>query len=117
MIVNYLKLVVLGLTFELTLGGILYPQTSETRSVLTLDGLWQFSLREPADTDLDLIAVPSSYNDLTTNSSLRDYFGNVWYQKEFYVPKSWEGNRIWIRFSSVTYSAEVVFILFFFNLI
>lgn len=54
--------------------------------------------------------VPSSYNDVGEDITLRDHVGVVWYDRRFHVPYSWgsTGQRIWLRFSSVHYAAEVV---------
>lgn len=53
--------------------------------------------------------VPSSYNDMTEDPSLRDHVGTVWYDRNFFIPNSWiDNNRIWIRFGSVHYEAIVV---------
>ena len=54
--------------------------------------------------------VPSSYNDITVNSTIRDHVGWVWYQKTFFVPKRWstEKQRVFVRFGSVHYTALVV---------
>lgn len=54
--------------------------------------------------------VPSSYNDITQDKSLRDHVGVVWYDRRFFVPDTWEkeGFRVWLRFSSVHYFAQVV---------
>lgn len=51
--------------------------------------------------------VPSSFNDIGQDKSLRDFVGWVWYDTSFYVPSSWsnELNRILLRFSSVHYYA------------
>lgn len=52
--------------------------------------------------------VPSSYNDITEDPSLRDHVGVVWYDRTFYVPQSYSKQRVWIRFGSVHYLAVVV---------
>ncbi|XP_030751685.1 beta-glucuronidase-like isoform X2 [Sitophilus oryzae] len=107
-------------------GGILYPRESETRQIQSLDGLWNFvvmnnsnpvlgfkqhwhkkSLRE-LDLDVQLMPVPSSYNDITTDWQIRDHVGLVWYERTFFVPKFWsEIGRVWLRFESVSYAAQV----------
>lgn len=56
--------------------------------------------------------VPSSYNDITTSRNLRDHVGAVWYQRTFFVPSSWRDQRIFIRFGSVNYLAQVVSIFY-----
>ncbi|KAJ8722165.1 hypothetical protein PYW08_004567 [Mythimna loreyi] len=106
-------------------GGPLYPRASETRDLRTLDGLWNFR-KSPSDPetgykagwfeqDLDktgpviTMPVPSSYNDVGEDITLRDHVGVVWYDRRFYVPSWWgtSGQRVWLRFSSVHYAAEV----------
>ncbi|CAH0563529.1 unnamed protein product [Brassicogethes aeneus] len=112
---------------EIHLGGILFPKESETRQVISLDGLWNFvvpntrkpfegfedhwykrSLNELEDKKVILMPVPSSYNDITTDPSIRDHVGIVWYDRTFFVPKYWSDiGRTWIRFESVSYAAQV----------
>ncbi|XP_076647331.1 beta-glucuronidase [Halictus rubicundus] len=106
------------------LPGMLYPRESESREVKTLDGLWDFTV-SPSDDSLkgykeawyasDLsktgkvmqMPVPSSYNDITTSRELRDHIGAVWYQRTFFVPSSWREQRVFVRFGSVNYLAQV----------
>ncbi|XP_068913964.1 beta-glucuronidase-like [Tenebrio molitor] len=122
-----LNLAYLVISFACTEAGILYPRVSETREQISLDGLWNFALTDPTNTtkghddawylrdlravdslDVDLMPVPSSYNDIGTDGfGLRDHVGPVWYQRSFIVPKSWNGRRVWIRFSSACYAADV----------
>lgn len=55
--------------------------------------------------------VPSSYNDILVDKKIRDHVGLVWYDKSFFVPESWSQNhgyRVWLRFGSVHYAAQVV---------
>ncbi|XP_036330355.1 beta-glucuronidase-like isoform X1 [Rhagoletis pomonella] len=105
--------------------GLLYPRESESREVRTLDGIWRFlrsDVNNPMEgvrngwykDDLDKVKptlpmpVPSSYNDISPDSDLRDHIGTVWYEKKFFVPHSWNTDqRIWLRFGSVHYAAIV----------
>lgn len=52
--------------------------------------------------------VPSSYNDVTNDMKIRDHVGLVWYDRTFFLSENWKSKRVWLRFSSVTYAAEVV---------
>ncbi len=54
--------------------------------------------------------VPSSYNDITQNASLRDFVGWVWYDRQVWIPDSWtKGDKtIRLRFGSVHYNAIAV---------
>ncbi|XP_014212257.1 beta-glucuronidase [Copidosoma floridanum] len=106
------------------LPGLLYPRESESREIKSLDGFWDFAVPSVNDPqkglremwyaeDLSKVAkvmqmpVPSSYNDITTSSELRDYVGPVWYEKTFFVPQSWRDKRVFLRFGSVNYLAQV----------
>lgn len=61
--------------------------------------------------------VPASYNDIGEDASLRDHVGLVWYDRRFHVPPWWgtAQQRVWLRFSSVHYAAQVVSALIFLN--
>ena len=52
--------------------------------------------------------VPSSYNDITANASIRDHVGWVWYDRDFFTPAEWSlGRVVNLRFGSVHYFAKV----------
>jgi beta-glucuronidase len=94
---------------------MLSTRTSPTRDVVSLDGLWRFALDTSAgaepwagrlDTSLEA-PVPASYNDLFVDSAIRDHVGVVWYQRDARVPRGWNGERIVLRFGSVTHAATV----------
>ena len=94
---------------------MLKPQTSATRELLNLDGLWRFTIddgrqREPWTTTLHgslEAAVPASYNDLFTDSAIRDHVGWVWYQRTVRVPRGWNGERVVLRLDAATHQARV----------
>ena len=94
---------------------MLKPQISPTREVLTLDGLWGFSVDRgdlsapwtgPLDSGLEM-PVPSSYNDIHVDLKLREHVGLVWYQRTVRVPRGWRGERVLLRFESATHEAQV----------
>lgn len=104
--------------------GLLYPRASETRIVRSLDGIWNFVRSDTNDQDegfreqwflKDLresrsvinMPVPSSYNDVVEDDKVRDHVGKVWYDRKFFVPHSWETERVWVRFGSINYEGEV----------
>ncbi|XP_012224049.1 beta-glucuronidase isoform X2 [Linepithema humile] len=110
--------------FPAPLPGLLYPRESESREVKSLDGLWDFVVSPEADArkgykerwfindlskagEIIKMPVPSSYNDITTSQALRDHVGAVWYQRTFFVPSSWKDQRVFVRFGSVNYLAQV----------
>ena len=106
--------------------GMLYPRESETRQIKNLDGLWSFRADNSQNRNAGfeqkwyaqdlaktgpviLMAVPSSYNDITQDDSLRTFIGWVWYDRIVYVPKSWltEELRVVLRFQSAHYNTIV----------
>ncbi|MBI1281844.1 MAG: beta-glucuronidase [Anaerolineaceae bacterium] len=91
---------------------MLYPQTNAKRQMIDLSGFWNIhfdpdnSGRFGAGFDGgEIIAVPASWNDQLNDR--RDYFGTAWYQTTFSLPWGWRGQRIFVRFNSVNYLADV----------
>jgi beta-glucuronidase len=93
---------------------MLTPRPSSSREYLRLDGLWRFRFDPfaegagarwwsgplPGGREMP---VPASYNDLVTDPAERDYVGEVWYQREVWVPGSWAGRRIVLRCDAATH--------------
>ncbi|MBC7319550.1 beta galactosidase jelly roll domain-containing protein, partial [bacterium] len=99
---------------------MLYVTETETRELKDLSGIWRFKVdenneglerkwfKEPLK-DTILMPVPSSYNDITQDPQIRDHIGMVWYETEFFIPKSWQNRRIFVRVGSASHTA-IVFI-------
>ncbi|MET9830784.1 beta-glucuronidase [Streptomyces sp. NPDC006385] len=94
---------------------MLKPRPTATRELVNLDGLWRFAVGEsagarpwtgPLDTTLEA-AVPASYNDLFTDSAIRDHVGWVWYQRSVRVPRGWSGERVLLRLDAATHEGKV----------
>ncbi len=94
---------------------MLYPQSNPLRQSIDLSGFWDFRF-DPDDAGLSAgwpegfpdgspIAVPASWNDQFED--WRDYLGPAWYQTRFDLPWGWEQRRVYLRFGSVNYLAEV----------
>jgi beta-glucuronidase len=96
---------------------MLYPIVTETRTIIDLNGIWNFKLdlgigfqdnwQNAKLTDTMSMAVPSSYNDIGVNASIRDHVGWVWYEREFSVPVALQSERVVLRFGSATHLAKV----------
>jgi beta-glucuronidase len=97
---------------------MLRPQDTSTRERKGLNGLWQFALDPNAEgrtarwfaerlSDAREMAVPASFNDIAADAAVRDYFGDVWYQRTVWVPRGWQGQRIVLHFESATHRATV----------
>lgn len=94
---------------------MLTPRMTESRTIVSLDGLWMFRLdykNEGIESNWHQgvpetrpIAVPASYNDLYTEQEIRDFVGDAWYEKTFSFHP--EGERLVLRFGSVTHRATV----------
>ncbi|MFF4618948.1 glycoside hydrolase family 2 TIM barrel-domain containing protein [Nonomuraea jabiensis] len=88
---------------------MLKPRSTATRELVSLDGLWRFALDGgpgPLDTTLEA-AVPASYNDLFTDSAIRDHVGWAWYQRQVRVPRGWAGERVVLRVDAATHQGRV----------
>ncbi|WP_347350747.1 beta-glucuronidase [Intrasporangium sp.] len=97
---------------------MLRPQDTATRETKRLDGIWAFRLdtdsRGRADSwyaaplpDAGEMAVPASFNDVSADAAVRDYVGDVWYQRTVRVPRGWAGQRVVLHFESATHRATV----------
>lgn len=94
---------------------MLYPQTNETRLVMSLDGFWRFKADYEGTgeehswfdglPDAREIAVPGSWNE--QYNDLFDFFGKGWYEKDVYIPEWWREKAIWLRIGSACYKAKV----------
>lgn len=94
---------------------MLYPYMTQTRTKISLDGIWDFKLlnaEERIDEGKSLenklqMPVPSSYNDIYPGREFRNHVGKMAYQREFFVTKDMTEKRLVLHFSSVTHKAEV----------
>jgi beta-glucuronidase len=97
---------------------MLRPQDNGVRETKRLDGLWQFAVdrdgrgraegwwRAPLR-DARSMPVPASYNDVLVDRAVHDHVGDVWYQRNVFVPRSWDDRRVVLRFDSATHRAIV----------
>ncbi|MFC3039188.1 beta-glucuronidase [Virgibacillus xinjiangensis] len=96
---------------------LLYPKHTLTRSVVSLDGMWKFkwdpaSIGEKENWQSGLqhtewVPVPSSFNDLFTDKDSREYAGDFWYEREFFVSSDWKDKDLDVRFGCATHKAVV----------
>lgn len=94
---------------------MLFPVNNRYRQMRDLNGFWDFAF-DSADTGQDSgwgngfvpqerIAVPASWNEQFADT--RDNLGPAWYQTQFDMAWGWETERIFLRFNSVSYLADV----------
>lgn len=97
---------------------MLAPRESRSRECRRLDGLWRFRFDPGAEgtagcwwqaplRDAREMAVPASYNDLVTDAAEREHVGDVWYQRDVWVPAAWAGRRIVLRCDAVTHRGTI----------
>jgi beta-glucuronidase len=94
---------------------MLYPLQNDLRNKLDLSGIWDFKTdpdgsgeQEDWFNGLDgarPIAVPGSWNE--QYAELFNYFDLAWYHKRTYIPRSWNGQRVFIRVGSANYFGTV----------
>lgn len=95
---------------------MLVPQLNACRDLASLDGIWDFRLQR-TDEDASgwengfvtnqVMAVPSSFNDLLVRYSDRNHWGFAWYTRSFEIPRAWADRRVVLHFGAVNYSADV----------
>jgi beta-glucuronidase len=97
---------------------MLRPQDSAARERKSLNGLWAFRLDTDGVgrddgwfrsqlADSREMPVPASFNDVAADPTVRNYFGDIWYQTRVRVPRGWDGQRIVLNFESATHRATV----------
>lgn len=96
----------------------LYPRMTKTRRIEDLAGTWDFCF-DPEGTgeekgwarsglpDPRPMPVPASFNDIFTDKASREYVGDFWYARRFFVPGEWEGTNLDMRFDAATHRADV----------
>ncbi len=93
----------------------LFPQQNDLRNALNISGIWQFKKDGDGKGEKEQwynglkqsvpIAVPGSWNEQFED--IRDYMGLVWYEQNSYVPKTWKGQKVFIRVGSANYAAKI----------
>ncbi len=96
---------------------MLFPIMTSTRTLISLNGLWNFQMDKGIGFDEKwfetglknpiLMPVPASYNDIYEGAEFRDHVGWVWYERELVIPSSFLGQRMLLRFGSVTHEAKI----------
>lgn len=96
---------------------MLYPTTTDSRTVIDLGGIWDFALDDGTGfddrwcaaplADAMTMPVPASYNDLKEGVDIRDHYGWVFYQRTVQVPAALRGQRVVLRADAVTHHARV----------
>ena len=97
---------------------MLRPQDTSTRERKSLNGLWHFALDQAGEgrsgrwfadrlPGAREMAVPASFNDIAADATVRDFFGDIWYQRTVWVPRGWQERRIVLHFESATHRATV----------
>lgn len=96
---------------------MLYPQTTVSRRVVSMDGMWKFQFDEKSEgikngwtnglPNPQSIPVPASFSDFFTDKDSREYTGDFWYETDIFVPEEWNGKEVDIRFGCATHRATV----------
>lgn len=95
---------------------MLYPQANAHRDILSLDGIYRFMPDRDGRAQAENwaaslpqqpleLAVPGSWNEQMRQ--LHDFHGEGWYERDFWVPASWAGRRIFLRVGSTAGNARL----------
>jgi beta-glucuronidase len=96
---------------------MLRPQSTATREVVCLDGVWSFDVVKttPEDdrawtsriTSRTQIPVPASYNDIFLDTDIRSHVGWVRYQRRVRIPQGWSDKRYFLRCDAATHRGRI----------
>lgn len=95
---------------------MLYPVSTRSRKVLSLDGIWKFkpgkiTLNEDQAgvklTDYLNMPVPCSYNEIPSDFDIRNHQGWVWYERDVVIQEDLLNERLLVRFGSATHKARL----------
>jgi beta-glucuronidase len=94
---------------------MLYPIQNDVRNRLDLSGIWDFKADPEAAGEREgwfnglaeprPMAVPGSWNE--QYEDLFNYFDLAWYVRRAFVPRGWQGQRVFIRVGSACYYGTV----------
>ncbi|XP_065313222.1 beta-glucuronidase-like isoform X2 [Gordionus sp. m RMFG-2023] len=116
----YIVIFVLAYDF---IDSLLPVQNNEFREIKCLNGLWKFKVLPSLNTTIGfdqnwydypmknfiLMPVPSSYNDITLDSNIRNFLGWAWYQTEIYIPPSWITEYKYLSLNNIDHEEKASF--------
>lgn len=96
---------------------MLYPINSSKRSIISLNGMWDFIFDFESEGinhnyhkgyfKGQSIPVPASFQDFFTQREYKEYTGDVWYKKTFYLSEDYKKYDINIRFNGIAHNCKV----------
>ena len=96
---------------------MLYPENTETRTAVKLDGMWKFRIDwdgkgssegwKSGIPGHEMIPVPASFQDFYADKDIREFTGDVWYETDVFIPETMKGRQCFLRFGAATHRAEV----------
>lgn len=86
----------------------LFPLENAYRKCKSLDGVWHVSLASEGNTRVneqnrhfDMI-VPADITALDRSPMINTYSGDILYERNFFAPKEWMGQEVYLRFEGVS---------------
>ncbi len=93
---------------------LLYPIENTFRHHMPLDGMWFFAFSherlggsEKGLSNGNTIPVPANFSNVFIGREKRNYIGDVWYEKNVFLPKSWLGQEVFLRLDGVAHRCTV----------
>ncbi len=91
----------------------MYPQLNKFRERICLSGIWNFvadneGIEKGFANGLpvpDMMGVPGSWNE--QNTKYLEFHGKGFYERELFIPDSFSGKRVFLRFGAVSGKATV----------
>ena len=94
---------------------MLYPKNTQTRTCISLNGIWNFALVPEGETYTASeplkngrpMPVPCAYNDIYEGREIREHVGIVVYEREIESVPAENGERFLLHFGSVAHRCQV----------
>src|SRR5947207_2573024 len=84
-----------------------YPRPQMVRKEwLNLNGLWDFATSAEGKASPQKILVPFCME--SSLSGIGKHAEEIWYRRNFEIPKAWANNRVLLHFGAVDYESTVV---------
>lgn len=93
---------------------LLQPVDNAFRDYLDLSGQWFFAFDQAKDKSYESgvardisVPVPAALQDIFVLPEERAFCGNMWYERQVYIPKRWLGTDVFLRFDGIGNRAVV----------
>lgn len=93
---------------------LLYPVENEYRNYASLNGMWYYTLENETCEGFEwglpknkILSLPCNLAEFFIHRHEKNYIGNIWLQKDIYIPKTYLGQEVYLRLDGIANSFSV----------